>query len=132
MEKWVEEFKIAEKRIQWDPRLDVSDTYATLILDYLNGPTEEFPLFLSMEIQTCLSAIRGYMEILLEEPKLASLDLTLVSQLPKGLDTSEFTVSHFLKKISDNIEYVYHVTHLAPIYARYRIRRLQERDESDS
>lgn len=132
LEKWVEEFKIAEERRHKQMGFDAINTTISSILDSLDVPTDEFPLFLATEILTCLTTIRGYAGILMNEPNLASIALTPPPVTSKKDDPTEWMVSRFLKTILDNVEYAIHLNYLPPLYARYKIRRLPKNSNLDS
>lgn len=122
LEKWVEEFKIAEKHRQLEQGLDLLDTELRSTLDHLDGAPEEFTVFLSSELLSYLIPMRGYIEVLTNEPKVTSITMTSVDK---------FTVMDLLKTVFSALEYSIALTRLAPLYGRYLYRKQQETDRNN-
>lgn len=123
LEKWVEEFKIAEKRRQYQLGFDdILDTPLASLLDFLEGPPEELTIFLTNEILQYLSPMRGYINILISDPEVASNTTTLLTGS---------TLKGSLKMVFSALEYSIALTRLAPLYGRYLHRKQQETDRNN-
>lgn len=123
LEKWVEEFKIAEKRRQYQLEFDdILDTPLASLLEFLDGPPEELTIFLTQELLPCLSPMRGYIEILINDPEVASNTTTLLTGS---------TLKDSLKTVFSALEYSIALTRLAPLYGRYRYRKQHQVDSNE-